>query len=126
MSCSWHKLLLAASVGVLAVGCGTTHGTVRDEQATNDAFAQIQVREAEIAAAQRRIDALGSAQDEQACRERCGASDTACTASRALCETAHGLSDADALARCERGREACAHDRAAAADASCACPVKLE
>jgi hypothetical protein len=85
---------LISGVSWLA-GCATAQPG--REQQLDRSFAEIQVQEAHIshAVAERRAE----------CASACASSDRARSASARLCAIAREIADADALTRCERGRE---------------------
>ena len=88
---------------LLSAGCAGTQPPLESrETQANQAFARIQVCEAELFEADRRA-ALPAA----TCAERGAAADAGCGASAEICSLAHQLADADALTRCDRARARC-------------------
>lgn len=68
---------------------------------TNEAYARIQVAEAELEDARARLTAAAG---EEA---RCVATDDVCRAAAAICEAARPIDEQDARARCARGQGIC-------------------
>lgn len=105
----------AVLLGVALCSCAGTHSGARSAPTEDDAFARIQVHEAEQLAAERSGGAQGAG-----CPTRCRAASSGCGASESICDIAAELADADALTRCERARARC--ESASTSTADCRCP----
>lgn len=86
---------------LFAPACGGAD--VRTESEVSESFARIQVGEARIATA-----SLVARDPARGCPSRADASREVCAAADAVCAEAAPLEDADANARCEDARDACA------------------
>lgn len=91
---------LVPLVGLVLLACGGAEPS--REHVLDDGFRRIQGYEARIDAESATLTA-----PETDCPRRSAAAGAVCDAAERLCALAHDLADADALARCERARDAC-------------------
>lgn len=111
-SVRWRRgTILAALVVGACAGVEPARQKVLD-----DAFARIQVHEAHIeegrAALARAGD--GASDGPSTCAERTHTAESICAHAGNICDTAREVADADAFARCDDARDACAGARRAA------------